>query len=181
MTKINQTGFTLIELMVVALLMIMMTTLVLANYRQGEKSRKVGLTVDAIVSALTAAQNNALTGKATTNTNGACRVPQSYYVTFSYTARYTMYAINNCGSTDLIENFDLPQAVRVKASGLVADSSPAATNLSTSFIPPYGVLEIARDGGSFSTFRTGSITVETVDGSISQTVTIDGISGRIGP
>jgi prepilin-type N-terminal cleavage/methylation domain-containing protein len=181
MTKIIKNGFTLIELMVVTVLIVMMTTLVLANYRQGEKSRKVGLTVDAIVSALTAAQNNALTGKATSNSTGACRVPQSYYVTFNYTTQYSMYALNNCGGTDLIENFTLPQGVRIKESGLIAESSAVGANLSVSFIPPYGNLKIARDSGSFNPFQTASIIIETVEGSISQTVTIDGISGRIGP
>jgi Tfp pilus assembly protein FimT len=179
MNKTKKTGFTLIELVIVTILIVMMTTLMLTNYRQGEKSRRVGIAVDEIIGALTATQNNALTGKATTNTTGSCRIPVSYYITFNYSTQYTMYALNNCGSVDTIETFSLPQNIRIQAAGLVS-GAPVGSNLSISFTPPYGVLMLSRDNGAFNTFQTATITLESTDGSISHTVTVDGISGRIG-
>src|SRR5438105_3633871 len=155
-TKKNKFGFTLIELIVVISIMAILTLITVANFRQGEKQKRVGLASDTVISSLRDAQTYALAGKNTNNSNPACTIPQYYRVDFYYSIDSTIYvyARNACSSTDSIEVNQLPQSTRIKAGGLSVNGTPiASTTLFLSFSIPYGNLTISTDNAAtFSTF-----------------------------
>ena len=174
-------GFTLIELTVVIFIIALISGLSIANFRAGERRKQAGFASDGVINAIRNAQNLTLAGKSTNNSNSSCRVPQYYFVTFAYSASYSLSARNNCGTDDTIETYTLPLNTRVKASSLVLGGSTASTNLTIVFYPPFAVIKANLDGGTSAGFTTATVTVESVaDATISRTVTVDGISGRVG-
>jgi len=172
-------GFTLIELLTVMLITAMIATMTLANYRHGEKSRRVAIASDGIVSALTQAQNYVLAGKSTTNADVNCRVPKSYFITFTYNPVYSIRALNNCAGTDTIQSFTLPDNTRIKVNGLILDAGIVNNSLKIIFTSPFGQIKANKDNGSDISFIASFITIESTDGSISKTITVDGIAGKI--
>ncbi|OGE80635.1 MAG: hypothetical protein A2660_00810 [Candidatus Doudnabacteria bacterium RIFCSPHIGHO2_01_FULL_45_18] len=181
----KQRGFTLIELLVVVFLITLISGISIANFRSGEKRRAVALASDTVISAIRTAQNYALTGKKTNNANGACRSAEFYWIEFAYATptAMTLSAENTCGSVDLIETYILPARSQIRAGGLSLNGSAAITDLSIIFYPPFGTLEaMVDDTGSTSpvSFTTATIIVETSEGDISKSITIDGVAGRIG-
>ncbi|MEJ0021796.1 MAG: type II secretion system protein [Candidatus Doudnabacteria bacterium] len=184
-------GFTLIELMVVLFITTMIAGISVANFRAAEKQKQAVIAGDTVVNAIRNAQNFTLTGKNTNNTDATCRVPQYYYITFNYSGAIVLSAVHNnnsagtCSSApDTIETYPLPINTRIKASGLVLDGAIASSSISFMFMPPFGVLTAGKDIGTINAtttaaFTTATISVETLEGSASKTVTIDGIAGKI--
>ncbi len=183
--KLNSSrGFTLIELLAVVFIMVTLSTISVANFRQGEKRKRAAIAADTVVSVLRTAQNYTLSGKQTNDANPACRTPKYYFVRITYAGVLTLRAVNNCDITDLIETFNLPAGTQVKANGLVMNGSSVATvRLNIYFLAPFGNVRAAVDpvdNSSMAIFTSATITVETVDGSINHTALVDGVSGRIG-
>jgi prepilin-type N-terminal cleavage/methylation domain-containing protein len=178
----SRLGFTLIELLVVIFITVLIATISIANFRQGERSRQAALASDSVINTLRQAQAYALSGKSTTNADPTCRVPQYYYVAFTYSNTLGLFGKNvKCNTSDLMELISLPQNIRIKASGLTVDAVVAATNLSVAFYPPYSLVKASTDGGTtFASFTTVNVTVETADGQLNRTVKVDGVAGRIG-
>lgn len=177
----SQRGFTLVELMVVAFIMVILSTISVANFRQGEKRKRTAIAADMVVNAIRTAQNFTLTGKNTNNANPACRVPEYYLVTFNYTNTFSVAGYNNCDTVDVVETYSIPANSRIKASGLVLGSTPAVTNMSIMFLAPFAIPKALTDGGTiYNTFTTATIAVESADGTVVKTVTVDGVAGRIG-
>ena len=87
----------MIELLVVITITALIATVSLANYRHGEKSRRVAFASDGLIGVFKNAQTYALSGKATNNSNPLCRVAARYYVSLNYSDTYSLKAINNCG------------------------------------------------------------------------------------
>ncbi|HEX9503793.1 MAG TPA: prepilin-type N-terminal cleavage/methylation domain-containing protein [Patescibacteria group bacterium] len=172
-------GFTLIELLVVTAITAIIAAVSISNFRAAENRKRVVLAIDGIVSSLSLAQSYTLAGKNTNNAQATCRSPQYYYITFTYTNTYTMYALDNCGQTDLIQSFTLPDNTQMSTSGLILDSVAASTNLRIAFYPPFAQIRSAIDIATNNTFSTAAITVQSLDGSESKTVTVDGVVGRI--
>lgn len=172
-------GFTLIEMLVVMAVTTMIAMVSIANFREGEKRKRVALAADGIVSVLNVAQAYAQSGKSTTNSDSACRVAENFYVTFSYTNTYSLYAENNCDGIDLIQTFKIPDNTRIRTSGLIVDSLAATSNMRVSFTPPFSHVMTSRNLNAFQTFTTATITLESSDGTIFKVVTINGVSGRI--
>ncbi len=180
-----QTGFTLIEMLVVIFIVAMIGTASIVNFRQGEKQKQVVIAFDTVSNALRVAQNYSLSGRGTNNANPACRTPQYYYVTITYTTTVTISALNNnvagCGSTpDVMDTYNLPPNTRIRASGLVFNGVPASTSMVVAFYPPFGAIKASRDGGALSIFTTATATVESVNSTISKVLTVSGVSGKIG-
>jgi type II secretory pathway pseudopilin PulG len=173
-------GFTLIEVGIVVFMTALITTITIAGFRNGQKQKLAGLASDTVINAIRNAQNFSLTGKNTNNSNATCRVPQYYFITFSYSSDPVLSAFNNCNTVDQIETYPMPANTRVKASGLVLDSNVAATNLIIAFYPPFATMKATRDNGTYGIFATANITVENSEGTVNKTIRVDGVSGRIG-
>jgi len=178
--KLFQKGFTLIELVVVTAMIAIIAGISVANFRAGEKQKRAQIAVDTVISSIRVAQGFTLNGKNTNNINAGCRVSQYYYLVFGYGTAYSILANNNCGTTDLIETDTLPTNTRIKANGLVLNGTVAASNLSIVFYPPFAATRAGKDNSGYNTFTTATITVETTDGTVSKTATVDGVAGRIG-
>jgi hypothetical protein len=71
----------------------------------------------------------------------------------------------------------------MQSNGYRLDSSPVSS-LQIKFTPPFARISAtignSANVGTFNTFTTATITVESTDGEVSKTVTVDGVSGRIG-
>ena len=174
-------GFTLVELLVATFIMTVIAGVSIANFRATEKQKRVVIASDTVINAIRNAQNFTLAGKNTKNANTACRVPQYYYITFAYASVATLYAFNNCSTAEQIETYTLPANSRIKANGLKLDAATANINLILVFYPPFAAIKAAVDnGGTYNPFTTATITVESIDGSASKTITVDGVAGRIG-
>lgn len=175
----KQKGFTLIELVIVTAMIAMIATVSIANFRKGEKSRGVNVAIDGFTGALTSAQNLSLTGRGTNNANAACRDAQYYFVAFDYSTTYRLQALNNCSTVDTIETFRLPANTRIKVTGLVLAGNVAPVSMAISFTLPYGQLRGSIDNGAYNSFTNAFITVESSDGTVTRTLTVNGLSGRI--
>ncbi len=179
---IQRAGFTLIEMLVVMVMVAMIATISIADFRKGEKSRAVNIAADGIVGALTSAQNLALSGRDTNNPGANCNTAQYYSIIFDYSNTYRLLALNNCGTIDTIETFTLPPNTRIRAGGIGLNGGIAglAVSLEIEFLLPYAQGRVSVDGSSVQTrFSVASIVVESTDGSVSKMVTVDGVSGRI--
>ena len=177
-------GFTLVELIIVIFIMALLSTLSIANFHNGQRQRAVAIAADTVSNALLNAQNFTLAGKKTNNANASCRAVAAYYVNF-FTASpttFSLYALNNCLTNDTIETYTLPANTRIKTNGLKLGGSTAQTQLGVIFVPPFATLKALFDspGPPYNTFSTAQIIVESNDGSVSRTVIVDGLSGRIG-
>ena len=178
-------GFTLVELLIAIFIMTVIAGINIANFRATEKQKRVVIASDTVINAIRNAQNFTLAGKNTKNASPACRVPQYYYLSFNYSLTFAIVALNNntsiCGTTvDTIESYALPTNTRIRANGIKLNGVSATSNMSLFFTPPFASLTAGIDSGGIGTFTTATITVESTDGSVSKTVTVDGVAGRIG-
>jgi prepilin-type N-terminal cleavage/methylation domain-containing protein len=179
-------GFTLIELLVSLFILVVLTTIILADFRRGEKQTRVRLSADIVTTAIRTAQNYTLSGKqldqSTCTIGGVLeKSAVAYYAHFHVNDVPHVHAEDKCGIHHRIGNFPLLQQVRLKSDGLIIDGA-ALTEMRVVFYPPFGRLRGSAFGdGSpiYQDFSTMSITVEYIDSSISRTITVDGISGRI--
>ncbi len=176
----SQKGFTLIELLAVLVITVMITSITVANFRNAQKQKQAAIASDLIINALRTAQSSATSGKATNNSNPNCRTPQYYFVNFQYQTQFSLSAFDNCNNSDLVETYSLPVNIRVKASGLKVDGVAANNSLAIYFAPPFGQATANKDAAGLNSFTASTVTVETINGSVSKTVTIDGVAGRIG-
>jgi len=179
--KQKKSAFTMIELIVVIAITIVILTISLANYRQGEKSRRVALAMDGLVGVLKTAQNYSLAGKLTNNPDPLCRTPQKYFVSIPYMGKYSLKAINKCGDTETIETYEFPAQTNVKFYGMFLNNSSISfgNSLEIGFNVPFGQVEGRISGGNFESFIDAHIGIEFQDASVSKTVIIDGVSGRV--
>ena len=175
-------GFTLVELLVVVTMTVIISLVSVVNFRAAEKKKRVSLASDTVTSVARSTQTFALAGKNTNNSNVACRVPQYYYISFDTADKthVTIKAQNTCGTGDLIETFTLPQNTQIRVNGITLDGTLVNSTLLIYFTPPFGQITASKDGGSSASFTTANIIVESVDGSVSKTVTVDGVAGKIG-
>lgn len=175
----SQKGFTLIELLVVIFMIAAIATVSIANYRNGEKKQRVDLAVDAMINGIRNTQNNSFTSRQIGVSTCANKSAKYYRIDFSSSSEFIMAAEDNCNTLYEIERYKLPEQIRMKSGGLLLDSTVANT-LSIKFTSPFAKLSAASNGGAYNSFTSAVITVEHVDSSRSDTVTVDGVSGRIG-
>lgn len=177
----SKSGFTLIELLVVMFIMVTLSTISVANFRQGEKRKRVAIAADTITNSFRTAQNSVLTGKKTNNADPSCRQAVAYFLSMDYPVNsYSLWAFNNCSTYDMLETYSLPPNTRVRANGFTINGTPGGVSLNIIFYAPFGRITGSLDNNPYINFATATITVESMDGSVSKTVTIDGVAGRIG-
>ena len=174
----NQSGFTLIELIVVIFILGIISSIIIANFRNGEKSKRVTIGADTIVDALRTAQEDALTGKNTSNSNANCKIPLYYFIDFSYSNSFTLSAYNNCDVVEQIQTYTLPTNTTIKSGSIKLNGLALPGHLKILFTLPFATSVANSVLGSFK-FTSVSLVVQATDGSFTKTVTIDGISNRV--
>jgi prepilin-type N-terminal cleavage/methylation domain-containing protein len=176
----KQKGFTLIELTVSIFILVILSTVVVANYRQGEKRRRAALVSDGIVNAVRLAQNYALSGKQIQATSCPNKSAQSYQISFDNSNSYVLYAEDNCSNPLFeVQRFTLLPQIQIRPSELKINGAQVTT-LSLKFTLPYGQVTASGNGGAFASFTSANVGVETTDSSHFKVMTVDGVSGRIG-
>ena len=179
----NNKGFTLVELVVVIFIMAILGATMIANFRAGERSKRVQIAFDTAVNAVRNAQNFTLAGKAVSNsscTQG--KSPLGYEVFFSSGTSISLYGIDKCNVANLIESYPYPR--NTAAGGYRVDgASPSSFEIK--FSTPYAQILAAQDATTpnsktFGNFGTATVTFQSTDGNVSKILTIDGIAGRIG-
>ena len=165
--------------MVVIGIVAIITVLTLANYRGAEKRKRVQIASETVKQALRSAQTFALTGRQTNNPNANCRTPVYYMINFTYTNNFSIQAINNCGTTDLIDTFNLPSQTRFLDQGLILGNSDANDNLEIRFNLPNANITGRIDSQAIAPVSNASLVLESDDGSINYPVTVNGTTGRI--
>ncbi len=189
--KKTQKGFTLLELIITIFMLAMISTLLLANFRKGERVKRVAITVDGIVNLLRLAQNYALAGKQidTLPCSGETGATEFRVVVDRTTnpPAASILGYNKCFSPVTLDTFKFPAGVNLKTNGVqytVCNPSCVSTNYDAvlvRFKPPFAKMDASVNNGRlFSSFSKTEITLEVTDGTISKDFTIDGVSGRIG-
>jgi len=160
----QQAGFTLTELLVTMFIIALLSTMLLANYRGGQKRYALSQATQQLVSNSRKAQNMAM--------SGVDIETEQYYGYGIYAEKdddfYIIYADENGNSSyqssdATIETVNLPNQINIKTT------SPLANKVDIFFEPPEPTTYInADDGAGIS----GTITLELEDTSLTKTVTI---------
>ncbi|HYC80064.1 MAG TPA: type II secretion system protein [Candidatus Binatia bacterium] len=195
----TQRGFTLIELLTVMLMMGLVASVMLYNFRQGDRQKRINLARDSVILALRTAQNYTLAGKLIpppafaphVRGNARCasdNSPVSYWVEFNTSTTYNLMVEDNCGAVMRVQQFSL-----VQSTGFLTSAQPFslangsgttnASNLSVRFSAPFAVMTGTTAANplpaNFGSFATTTARIQTQDGSRTLDVVIDGISGKI--
>lgn len=199
MFKKQNLGFTLIELTIVIAMTGLISTVMIASFRSGEKLKRVQLAADGLASLSRLGQEYTLSGKIIpfnaqrlpdpAACAGTDRSPRNYSfnVNTGSTTAY-LYATDRCQAKFQIDSFTLPQGTRIKQIGVVyctntCTNTSSPTSVAVYMIPPFGVLEWndpTNPVNPHARFSQVDIVIESLDGTRTRTVRIDGISGRIG-
>ncbi|MBU1037031.1 prepilin-type N-terminal cleavage/methylation domain-containing protein [Patescibacteria group bacterium] len=134
--QLRQSGFTVVEMVVVLIILVVILSVILINFRKGERIEEFRLATQHLASNLRMAQTSALTGLAEEESLG-----QRYGVHFDSTAgnddQYVLFKDNytlDYGENDvIIEIFNLPLEITI--SELLIDDLPT-NNLDVVFNPP---------------------------------------------
>lgn len=180
-------GFTMIEMVVAIFIMITLTFVSISNMRKGEKQKKLAFAADGLVNSLRVAQNYALSGRVLPDSaTCANRSPQAYEVAFyRLSNQYTLSAVDYCGTSPspVVETYTLPEGTILRNGGMTV-CNPGCNNsevVIVRFAPPFAKMTAATSPtGGHAPFNTVNLTVQDLNASAQRTVTIDGISGRIG-
>ena len=177
-------GFTLIELIVVVFIIGLISTISISNFRNSEKQKRVVLAADTAINAIRNAQNFALTGRQIdSSTCNLGKSPQAYLMNFTTTQAMDLWALDKCDVIYAVESYTYPAYTRVQDNGYVLNGSSQPL-LKIKFTPPFGAMTISTTAGvpnvgPFNSFTTASIIIQSTDGTITKTVTVDGLAGRI--
>jgi type II secretory pathway pseudopilin PulG len=185
-------GFTLLELTISIFIMVLVSTISIANFRRGERSRATAAAFDTVVNAVRNAQNFTLTSRVIANSTcviggAADHAPQSYLMVFSSTFTLSLYGVDKCSRTNLIESYPLPPNTKIMTNGYKLNTGAGlnpVTELQIKYTPPFAKNSVSTsttlNGGAFTSYSQATITVGYKDASISKIVTVDGLSGRVG-
>jgi prepilin-type N-terminal cleavage/methylation domain-containing protein len=174
-------GFTLIELLVAMAVMATLAVIVLASFRQGEKSRGVNLAADTVTQAIRVAQNDSKTGLQVPSFNCTDKLPSQYDLVFNPGSTViTLFATDKCSNAPVaLETYTMPNNFSLSSTGFSVDSRNVSSSLDIKFIPPFATSTASVDGGAFAAFNASNFKVQSTDGSVVQQVALDGISGRV--
>jgi len=158
----QQAGFTITELLVVMFIISLLSSLVLANHRSGQKRYALSQATQQLVSDLRRVQNMAMSG-----VDMADRSGYGVYVEKDDNF-YIIYADENDNSTyqpsdATIETIDLSNQIKISSV------SPLSSKIDIFFKPPEPTTYInANDGVGIS----GTITLKLEDTSLTKTITV---------
>jgi prepilin-type N-terminal cleavage/methylation domain-containing protein len=185
----KQVGFSLVEIMIVIVITATIATMMLTNFRNVEKSKRVQLTADGVTNVVRLAQNYTLGGKQIQRTSGCSgdNTVNDYRVVLTGLATSTtIYADDKCDTEVSVETFTYLNGARVQANGIayeVCNPICSVNNVGTlhvRFTPPFARMTASTDGLIFTPFARADVTIESTDGTLTKVFRIDGVSGRIG-
>jgi len=161
-------GFTIIEMLVVMFIIVIITTLILTNYRSGQKMYALKQASQQVVSDLRRAQNMSMSGKKNTaetiyDYGVHFEGDASYYILFAdKQANSQRY---NSGSDAQVERINLRNQIKIKAV------SPSSSGLDIVFEPPNPKTYINKNASGPATIilQSGS------DSSLTKTITITAV------
>ena len=113
-----QKGFTLIEMLVVIAVVTTISAISVANFRNGEKQKRVVLASEIIVNALRNAQNFSLTSRQIQNAGCYSNTPIAYSIVFPNVPATSilLYGYDKCGNErNLIETYNVPVNTSITA------------------------------------------------------------------
>ena len=165
-------GFTIIELLVSLGIFIIVTTMVVANFRGGNRSDELKIAAETVASNLRRAQNMALAGELT----DGITPPGGYGIYFNLATadRYIIFADKN-GNLAYDAGEALPAGLIALPQGMVITAiSPAAASVAL-FKPPKPTIYI--NGGTV--FNLVAVTVKHSLSGQMKKIILNRISGRI--
>ncbi|MBX4205130.1 MAG: type II secretion system GspH family protein [Candidatus Doudnabacteria bacterium] len=181
---IKQQAFSVIELVIAISIIAILTTIVMANFHDANKSKSVQLGADAIASAFRTAQENSLNPKeisAISCSQG--KVPGEYHLIFNITQPtiFTLTAKDKCGNPGIVlQTFNLPKNVVINTvGGLKIDGAAVASPLDFKFETPFAKATISSGSAVFRSFTQGEVVLAFNDGSFTRHIILDGLSGRV--
>lgn len=165
-------GFTLIELLVSIGIFIIVTGMVVTNFRAGSRSDDLKIAADALVSSLRRAQNMALAGEQI----DGMTPPGGYGVNFKLSVpnRYIIFADKN-GNLAYDANEELPDGIIALAKDVVITGVSPAVTSNVVFKPPKPTIFI---NGDPSADALVVILKHNLSGN-SRKILVNRISGRI--
>ena len=165
----KQTGFTLLELVVVIAITSILTTVVTVNFQQQKSSQEVNAAAVDFISKIREVQNNILAGK---TMSGQIKPATAYQIVLTTNSNSYRIDYDMGGTINTLETVTLSANIRVNQ--VYIDGSPVG-NTTLRIASPYG--EIRADGVTNKVVKVDLINTAT---SAVRAVIIDGISGRIG-
>jgi prepilin-type N-terminal cleavage/methylation domain-containing protein len=173
-------GFTLIELLVAMAVIAILSVILIASFRTGEKSRGVALAADTVSQALHIVLNDSQAGVAVPAFNCTTKNPSEYHLKFTAgSPEVTLYAYDSCHNPPVaLETYTLPNNFNL-SSAFSVDSVTANSTLEFKVLPPFAKTSVSIDGGTYAQFGSAKMTVVSRDGSVTKDVTLNGITGQV--
>ena len=138
----------MMELIVIIFMIGLISTVMLANFKKGDRQKKILLAADGLTNITRLAQNYTVAGKQIQRTSGACSGNNTisfYQIDMSSSSSaINLYAIDTCGTSILVDAYSIPSNTRIRPNGIayeVCSASCATTNVSAlniRFAPPFG-------------------------------------------
>ena len=165
----SQSGFTLIEVLVVAVISAILTTMIAVNFRQLRESQQISSAAADFVSKIRDVQNRILTGKLVT---GQTEAADAYEVVL--TSGSVSYRVDSDinGTINTLETVDM--GVNTKLQQVYIDNVPTGS-LTLRITAPFG--KILANGIAQKTVK---VDVYQISSGRVKSIIIDGQSGRIG-
>jgi len=177
-TKIKLSpGFTMVELIVILAITVVLSGSIIANFRNGDRSRDVRVATDSIQSALRQMQNNILSG--VQHPSGSPAGDFGFEITSGQKNYLTFSELPGGGSKQTLETVTLPDSVTI--SNIIVGGQ-AASKIEVRFLPPFGKIQITGIGTSYSQAINvvSSFKVRFRGETLGEkTVHVDGITGKI--
>jgi prepilin-type N-terminal cleavage/methylation domain-containing protein len=173
-------GFSLIELVVVMVIMGILASVMLANFRNGEKSKKVALATDTILDFIRTAQQKSLSGLSIPASN--CiqgKQAKSYIVVFVAGGdTINLVGMDKCGIKYNLSSQKLPVQTQIKGGNSIALDAVLLNKLQIRYLTPFAQVDAADEAGVFGRFRKAIVVIQSSDGKFEKTINIDGSSGK---
>ncbi len=185
--RLNNKGFSLIELLVVIFIMVTLTSVFLVNFGARSGPRSLTVAKNNLVSNFRRMQSNAISSKDST----ATAVAKYYSLSLSSIAGSSnIYALKtydslNSATTLSTEQFIAPVVVK-QISVLKSDNSVMyPTSIEIFYSVPFGRVLLSSTGGGASNDKIRdavvTITLGRTDSTLTTTLIVNGVSGTITP
>ncbi|MDZ4243565.1 MAG: prepilin-type N-terminal cleavage/methylation domain-containing protein [Candidatus Doudnabacteria bacterium] len=170
---IKSAGFSLIEFLVVTAIIAILTTIVTVNFRSQRAQQETMAAANELVSKIRELQNFILAGRVI---RGTTESATAYLITFNSNAglngSYTIdYRTPTVATTTGAEIVPLPANVTI---GQILQSGVPTNSISIQIYSPFGKMTVSNNANTIAQIRLDHVSGYT------RTVTVDGISGKIG-
>lgn len=161
-------GFTMIELMIIVVIMVTLTSIVTVSFSQMRSTQSLQAAANDLISKIREIQNFTYTGR---QISGG-QPPRAYIITFTANATTFLVQYNIGTTTTTLETVSLPQNTKIQQ--LLVSSAPR-TPVAVRMEAPFSELSV---NGSPS--QSLQIDITNIDATQVKSIVIDPISKRIG-